>query len=134
MCLGKYYPRRLDMDTNAEINTEKENPEPYSMYDIMKRLMLAGFGAVSIIHEELEHHIDKLVERGEIAEKDREEMMKKMKERREKFMHNRKEFANKHFAEALEHFNVPDKSDIESLNQKIADLEKKIDELNKAKE
>ncbi len=122
------------MDTNAEINKEKENPEPFSMYDVMKRLMLAGFGAVSIIHEELEHHIDKLVERGEIAEKDREEMMKKMKERREKFMHHRKEFANKHFAEALEHFNVPDKSDIESLNQKIAYLEKKIDELNKAKE
>jgi polyhydroxyalkanoate synthesis regulator phasin len=122
------------MDTNTDVNKEKENPEANSMYDIMKRLMLAGFGAVSIIHEELEHHIDKLVERGEIAEKDREEMMKKMKERREKFMHNRKEFANKHFAEALEHFNVPDKSDIESLNQKIADLEKKIDELNKAKE
>ncbi len=122
------------MDTNADVNKEKSSSEEYSMYGIMKRIMLAGFGAVSIIHEELEHHIDKLVERGEIAEKDREEMMKKMKERREEFMQHRKEFTHKHFAEALEHFNVPDKSDIESLNQKIAELEKKIDELNKSKE
>jgi poly(hydroxyalkanoate) granule-associated protein len=121
------------MDTNADINKENEKTEEYSIQDMMRRMMLAGFGAVSIIYEELEQHIDKLVERGEIAEKDREETLKKMKERREKIMQHGKEFKNKHFAEALEHFEVPNKTDIDSLNQKIADLEKKIDELNKAK-
>ncbi len=121
------------METKVDLTKENEKPEEYSMHDMTRRMMLAGLGAISIIHENLEKHIDKLVERGEFAEKDHEKMLKKMKERREKFMNNRKEYTHKYFAEALEHFNVPDKNDIEGLNQKISDLEKKIDELNKAK-
>ena len=121
------------MDTNTDVNKKEDKEEEYSLNDMMKRMMLAGVGAISIFHEELEKHIDKLVERGEITQKDREEMMARMKERRMKFMHRRSEYAQKHVEEALEHFDVPRRSDIEGLNQKIADLEKKIDELNKPK-
>jgi poly(hydroxyalkanoate) granule-associated protein len=128
-----YISRSLDMDTKADKNKKEENVEEYSLPDVIKKMMLAGVGAVSIIQEELEKHIDKLVERGEIAQKDREEMITRMKERRMKFMHRRSEYTRKHVTEALEHFDVPRRSDIESLNQKIADLEKKIDELNKPK-
>jgi poly(hydroxyalkanoate) granule-associated protein len=122
------------MDTNTDLNKDNEKTEAYSIHHMMRKMMLAGFGAISVIQEELEQNIDKLVERGEIAEKDREGILNKMKARRVKFMHHRKEFTHKHFAEALEHFDVPNKTDIDSLNQKITDLEKKIDELNKAKE
>jgi polyhydroxyalkanoate synthesis regulator phasin len=118
------------MDTNADEKKETEEEE-YSLHDMMKRMMLAGVGAISIIHEELEQHIDKLVERGEITQKDREEMIMKMKERRQKFMHHRRDYARKHVAEVLENLDVPSRTDIDSLSQKLADLEKKIDELNK---
>jgi polyhydroxyalkanoate synthesis regulator phasin len=119
------------MDTNAEVKKEEEKEEDYSLHDMMKRMMLAGVGAISIINEKLEQHIDKLVERGEITQKDREEMIAKMKERRQKFMHHRRDYARKHVAEALENLDVPSRTDIDTLSQKIADLEKKIDELNK---
>jgi polyhydroxyalkanoate synthesis regulator phasin len=119
------------MDTNAEVKQEEEKEEDYSLHDMMKRMMLAGVGAISIINEKLEQHIDKLVERGEITQKDREEMIAKMKERRQKFMHHRRDYARKHVAEALENLDVPSRTDIDTLSQKIADLEKKIDELNK---
>jgi polyhydroxyalkanoate synthesis regulator phasin len=119
------------MDTNADAKKESEKEEEYSLHDMMKRMMLAGIGAVSIIHEELEQHIDKLVERGEISQKEREEMIAKMKERRQKFMHHRHDYARKHVAEVLENLDVPSRTDIDSLSQKLADLEKKIDELNK---
>jgi poly(hydroxyalkanoate) granule-associated protein len=119
------------MDTNAEAKKESEKEEEYSLHDMMKRMMLAGVGAVSIIHEELEKHIDKLVERGEITQKDREEMMSKMKERRQEFMHHRREHAQKYVTDALEHLDIPSRSDIDNLSKKITNLEKKIDELNK---
>jgi polyhydroxyalkanoate synthesis regulator phasin len=119
------------MEKNADVNKESENEEQYSLHDMMKRMMLAGVGAISIISEELEHHIDKLVERGEITQKDREDMVAKMKERRLKFMHRRREYAHKYVTETLEHLDIPSRSDIDSLSQKITNLEKKIDELNK---
>jgi polyhydroxyalkanoate synthesis regulator phasin len=122
------------MDTNEKQNNETEKTDEYPIYHMMHKMMLAGFGVLSILHEEFGQHIDKLVERGEIAEKNREEMLKKMKDRREMFLKNRKEFTNKHFAEAMEQFNVPNKTDIDGINQKIADLEKKIDDINKAKD
>jgi poly(hydroxyalkanoate) granule-associated protein len=119
------------METNADVKKESEKEEEYSLQDMMKRMMLAGVGAISIIHEELEQHIDKLVERGEITQKDREEMIARMKERRQKFMHHRRDYARKHVSDVLENLDVASRTDIDTLTQKITDLEKKIDELNK---
>ncbi len=119
------------MDRNEDVKKEDKKEEEYSLHDMMKRLMLAGVGAISIIHEELEQHIDKLVERGEITKKDREEIIAKMKERRQNYLHHRREYARKHVAETLENLDVPRRTDIDTLSQKIADLEKKIDELHK---
>jgi poly(hydroxyalkanoate) granule-associated protein len=119
------------MDTKAEAKKENATEEEYSLHNMMKKMMLAGVGAVSIMHEELEKHIDKLVERGEITQKDREEMMSKMKDRRQKFMHRRREYAHKYVTEALERLDVPSRSDIDNLSQKLSNLEKKIDKLNK---
>ncbi len=120
----------MDMDTNTEVKEDKEKVE-YSLHVMLRRMMLAGAGAISIFHEELEHHLDKLVERGEISQKDREDMMAKMKERRQKFMRRRREYAQKHVTRTLEHLDVPSRSDIDNLSQKITSLEKKIDELKK---
>jgi polyhydroxyalkanoate synthesis regulator phasin len=119
------------METNTDVKKESEKEEEYSLQDLMKRMMLAGVGAISIIHEELEQHIDKLVERGEITQKDREDMIARMKERQQKFMHHRRDYARKHVADVLENLDVASRTDIDTLTQKIADLEKKIDELNK---
>lgn len=123
------------MDTNADVKKddgkEDDGKEEYSLHDMLRRMMLAGVGAISILHEELEHHLDKLVERGEISQKDREDMIAQMKERRQKFMHRRREYAQKHVTETLEHLDIPSRSDIDNLSQKITSLEKKIDKLNK---
>lgn len=113
---------------------QKDTEETYSIHDSVKRLMLAGIGFVSVVHEKLEKQIDIFAERGEVVEKDREKMMKEMKERREKFMKDRKGYTQKRVAEALEHLDVPSKSDLESINAKLTGLEKKIDDLSKPKE
>ncbi len=123
------------MDAPSEGATEKkerERKEFPSFYDMARRMMLAGIGAIALTHDEIEEFIDKLVERGEIAKKDREELIKELRERHKKF-HDEEHPAHKRMAKMMEKFSVPTKNDFDELNKKLADLEKKIDELSKPK-
>jgi polyhydroxyalkanoate synthesis regulator phasin len=126
------------METNADVNKEDEKKadnkkETVSLYNLVRRIMLAGVGAIALKHDELEEFIDKLVERGEIAKKDGDSLLNEMKERRSKYLHGETGFAHKRFAEFLDRFAVPTKNDLDDLNEKISSLEKKIDELTKSK-
>ena len=130
--------RSFGMDTNTSLKEEdvqKDNgqKETVSFYRIVRRIMLAGVGAVAIKHDEFEEFIDKLVERGEIARKDGESLMKEMRERRSKYYENEMGNMHKRFNEFLDRFSVPTKKDLDELNEKLASLEKKIEELKKTK-
>jgi polyhydroxyalkanoate synthesis regulator phasin len=128
--------RRFTMETTTGTNDEKkeqEKKEFHSFYDIVRRMMLAGIGAVALTHDEIEEFIDKLVDRGEIARKDREELIKEMRERYKKYHKGEEHPAHKKVAELMERFSVPTKDDIAELNKKLSDLEKKIDKLSKTK-
>jgi len=141
MCYNIYYAmryntnksRRLNMDTNAEDKKEDEKREFHSFYDVVRRMMLAGIGAIALKHDEIEEFVDKLVERGEIAKKDGEDLLKEMKERRKKYLHGEDSRAHKRVADFFDRIPVPTKSDLNELSEKIAALEKKIDELTKSK-
>jgi polyhydroxyalkanoate synthesis regulator phasin len=121
------------MDTSSEGNKE-EKYRKHSMYSVVRRMMLAGIGAIALKHDEHEEFINKLVERGEIARKDGEKLMKEMRERRKKYMNGEEMYPHKKVTEILEHFSVPTKNDLDELNKKITNLEKKIDKLAKTKE
>ena len=122
------------MVDEAKSKAEEGNEDDYPFHHFIRRMMLAGIGALSYSHEEWEKLMDKMVERGEVTHKDHEARMKEMHERREHFMRDRKGYARKRVAKALDEFNVPTKTDIEEMNSKITALEKKIDELNKKPE
>ena len=124
------------MDTTDETKAgsgSEEKREYRSFYDIVRRMMLAGVGAIALKHDELEEFIDKLVERGEIARKDREELIKEMRERYKKYHQGEEGYVHQRVAEVMERFSVPTKNDFDELNAKLAALEKKIDQLTKAK-
>ena len=121
------------MDTNTETNKDDDRKEIYSFYNVIRRIMLAGVGAIALKHDELEEFIDKLVERGEIAKKDGEELLKEMKERRKKYFESEESTTHKKVAGFFDHFSPPTKNDLDELNKKISALEEKIDKLIKAK-
>ena len=126
------------MNTDKDVNKEEENKsderkEYPSLYKIVRRVMLAGIGAIAIKHDELEEFIDKLVERGEIAKKDGENLMKEMRDQRKKYFRDDIGSTHKRFGEFLDRFAVPTKTDLDDLSEKITALEKKIDDLAKAK-
>jgi len=104
------------------------------MYEASRRILLAAIGAVAYAQDEVEDFIDRLVERGEIAEKDGVQLVKEMLEKRSEKRSSIEAEVNKRIQQTMEQLNVPTKKDIEELSAKIAALTKKVEEMKKAKE
>jgi len=111
-----------------ETSEEERNP----FIDVTRKVLLASIGAVAIAQEELEAFVNKLVERGEIAEQDGKKLVRDVMERRKKEAKKAEDELEKRMEEILDRMNVPTKSDIEALGAKITALTKKVDELKKA--
>ena len=120
------------MATKTKAEEPKVEQEPSPMYEGVRKLVLASIGAVAIAQEELEHLINKLVERGELAEKEGKKLLNELKEKRKKKTAKAEEEINKQVEELMTSMNVPTKDDIDALGDKINDLDKKVDELKKA--
>lgn len=108
----------------------KEEKQP--LLDVARKVLLAGIGAVALAQDEIEDFVNRLVERGEIAEKDGRKLIKEVMDRRKKDAEKAEDEVGKRVEEILDRMNVPTKADIDALGEKIAVLSKKVDELKKA--
>jgi len=113
----------------AKAAEDPKNEDQPQMCGVLRGVLLATIGAASIAMEDMEHLVNRLVERGEIAEKDSKKMVHEMMEKRKGRTKGMEEKINKHFESVLGHMNVSTKEDVDALSQEIADLSKKIDEL-----
>jgi poly(hydroxyalkanoate) granule-associated protein len=86
-----------------------------------------------LAQDEIEDFVHKLVERGEVAEKDARKLVKDVMEKSRKQVGMTDDDVSHRVEDALDRMNVPTKSDIEALGEKIAQLTKKVDELKKSK-
>jgi poly(hydroxyalkanoate) granule-associated protein len=111
-----------------------DNNEGISLLETLRKLLLASIGAFALGLEEVEEFLNKLVERGEIAEQDAKKLVNEIKTKRKKDAKKAEDEINKRVEEVLDHMNVPTKSDIDALGKKITALSKKVDELNKSLE
>jgi polyhydroxyalkanoate synthesis regulator phasin len=102
------------------------------LLDAVRKVLLASIGAVALAQEEIEDFVNKLVERGEIAEKDGRKLVMDIRERRKKTTEKAEESLDKRVEELLARMNVPSKADLDALSAKITVLTKKVDELKKA--
>lgn len=100
----------------------------------LRRILMAGVGAVALTQEQIEDFVGKLVERGEIADGDARKLLADVVESRKKVVQNRTKKAEEEFEKRVEtllsRMNIPTKGEIESLSQKITELTRKVDELN----
>lgn len=113
-----------------EVQAEVEKGQT-QLTELLRKVFLATLGAAVIAQEEIETLVNKLVDRGEIAEKDGKKLVNEMMDKRKSKTHQVEEEFNKNLKDVLERMNIPTKSDIDSLGQKIAGLSKKIDDLKK---
>ncbi len=120
----------VEVEVTEEILEESPNP----MLEMARKVLLASIGALALTQEEIEKFVNKLIERGEIAEKDGRKLINDIKEKRRK----KSEETQTDVEEVLEHrmegvlarMNIASKSDIDALNQKLTALNEKLDELN----
>ena len=117
--------------TGEDVNIKRE---PGPMYEVSRRILLAAIGAVALAQEEVEDIINRLVDRGEIAEKDGRQLVKEMLEKRRERRKYLETKLNRRFHDTMERLDVPTKKDIDDLSVKIAELTKKVEELNKSKD
>lgn len=120
------------MVTTDQTHHEQESAERNSLFDAARRVLLAGIGALALAQDEVEDFVDKLVERGEIAEKDGHKLVDEILERRKKRASKIEDLLSKRVEEVLIRMNVPTKADIDALGKKIQNLSKKVDELKKS--
>jgi poly(hydroxyalkanoate) granule-associated protein len=109
-----------------------EEMERSPLFETARKVLLASIGAVALAQEEVEEFVSKLVERGEIAEKDGKKLVREMMEKRKKEAKKAEDELDKRVEDLLARMNVPSKGDIEALSAKITALTKKVDELKKA--
>lgn len=124
-------------DVEVEVVEEKvESKERIPFMESARKVLLAGVGAMALAQDEAEEFVNRLVERGEIAEKDgrklAKEMVERRREKRGKMREDVEEKLDRRIEEVLHRMNVPTKSDIDALSRKITALTKKVDELKKA--
>ena len=112
------------------VETPKEESQ-HQMSEMLRKVFMAAIGAVAIAQEELEALVNKLVERGEIAEKDGKKLINEMMEKRKGKTANVSDEIGKSVENVLNKMNIPSKADVDVLSQKIAALSKKIDDLKK---
>ena len=117
-----------EVEKAKEVVTEEQN----KLQEALHRVMLAAVGTVGLVQDELEHFVNKAVERGQIAEKEARKTVHEVSDKRkgaEKEVDKRFKEVDKRFEEMLTKLNIPTKNDLTALNEKIADLTKKVEEL-----
>lgn len=99
-----------------------------------RKVLLAGVGVVALAQEEVESFVNKLVDRGELAEKDGRQLIKDFMERRKKAAEEAEEEVDLdvRIERILHRLKVPTKSDIDALSRQITALTQKVDELKRS--
>lgn len=120
-----------DFDTSEEnIHEKRQHP----MFHTARKVLLASVGVMSLAQDEIDEFIHKLVECGEIAEKDGRELVNEMRERRKTRIQEAEDRISKRIGGMLDRMNIPTQKDIQELNEKISVLTQKVEELKKAKD
>ena len=108
--------------------TEETTIEHNRMFETLRKILLATVGGAALAYDEIEDFVERMVERGEVAEKDARKLLKEVSDKRQQAT----AAVDKRMEETLAHMDVPSKADIDALSAKIAALTHKVEELKKS--
>lgn len=92
------------------------------MEDLLKKVILAGIGTLSLTYEKANALVKELIEKGQITV----EQGKQINEELKRVMDNKQTSVESKIEEYINSLNLATKSDIENLIKRIEALEKKI--------
>ena len=120
--------------TNVE-EMEQENSIPQMLLNNAHKLFQVGLGAVMMVQDEVVNLTDKLIEQGEATESKSRKRVDEFVDGRKKETKDLTKRLEKNWDKQMESFlhrmNIPSRAEINSLNNKITRLSKKVDELKK---
>jgi poly(hydroxyalkanoate) granule-associated protein len=137
-------PEEIEVNVRQLEEQTSETSTPVApIFDVVRRMMLAGFGAFALTRDEAEQFLNRLVERGEIAQKDAQhlidETMSKFRQvpvpqanQVEASVTNITHQMETGLEQLLNRMNIPSKRDIDELSAKIAQLAARVEELRRA--
>jgi polyhydroxyalkanoate synthesis regulator phasin len=110
----------------------EETKELNPLFDAVRKVCLAGVGAVALTVEALEDLVEKLVERGELTEEEGRKLVNDVWSKRKKDAKKAEDEVNKRVDDLMSRFDIPTKAEFEDLSAQISEVSKKVDELKKA--
>lgn len=127
--------RDAAIDMRNEVIVQSAN-----LYLMARKALMASLGAVAMTLDEANEFVDKLVERGELAEADTQKLLNELRTRSTtseqtvgeagKNIVNKAGMALEESVEViLNRLNVPSKTDIDELSKKIGALNQKVSAL-----
>lgn len=89
------------------------------MVGILKKLYLAGLGALSITRERAEEIVDELVKKGEVAAEEKKSLIENLLKVAEEKKAETREFIKKEVRKVLETLDVPTRQEIDDLKKQL---------------
>lgn len=122
-------------DVEIKVEEEAVAKEVNPFMEATRKVLLAGVGVVALAQDEAESFVNKLVERGELAEKEGRQLIKDLMEKRKQVAKEVEEVdLDVRIERILHRLNVPTTNDINALSRQITALTQKVDELKESKE
>ena len=113
------------MTTEKKTEEVEETKNRSGLYEFSRKVLLAAVGAAVVAQDEVDSFVTRLVEHGEIAEKDARNLVREVLDKREKMLTERETERKKRQS------NVASKAEVEALNKRIEELKKQVEELKK---
>jgi poly(hydroxyalkanoate) granule-associated protein len=138
-------PEEIEVNVR-QVEEQAVQPSPTApIFDVVRRMILAGFGAFALTRDEAEQFLNRLVDRGEIAQKDAQHLIDEtvVKFRQvaapptttvETSVTNLATQVETGLEQLLNRMNIPSKRDIDELSAKIAQLAARVEELRRVGE
>ena len=141
-------PSTIKDNTQKVINKVEETTQPVvsPLFKAARSLLLASIGVVALSKEEIETLVSRLVEKGEITEKDGRKLVdelvtrtkevsqsgvKKTSQQVSKTTSKTGDVLNERIEAVINTMNIPSKQDIDQLTRKIDALSRKVSSLDK---
>lgn len=119
------------MPKTETVAIDDTNGDRNEIFEGVRKIILAGIGGVALAQDEIAKFLNKMVERGEIAEKDARKLLDEARKKQKETSKKSQEQVENRFEDVLARMNVPTKSDIDELSEKITRLTEKVDQLQK---
>jgi len=95
------------------------------MPDLIKDMVLAGLGIMSLTYEKAESLAKDLIKRGELSETEEAKFIKDLMKRAEKYSSETEKKIEETVEKTLKKLNIPTRSDLDEIKQKLDELSKK---------